>query len=516
MANEIDRRHFLGAGALVFGSSLFMTAARAQQSVGSENSTLRVGVVGPTLASIDPNTTLRTGSQSLVWAIYSRLTYLDEAGQVKPSLATSWERESPTVWVFKLDPEVSFENGVALDADVVVWNLRHIFDPTTAPSPALRWRASIDSVTKVDTRTIRIVTKQPILQLPNYLATVFFQEPGWAASHKPTSQALGSGPYRLETFVNEQQATLVRSNTYRGPKPVFDKIVVNGYASEATRLNALRNHEIDATLTINPSNFPSLLSVPGLKIGGEPGQRIQTLQFNFNRKPFQDIRVRQALNYAIDRESITKSVYKGTTSPNRTQVISRFYSGYDPDATVWGYDPEKSARLLTEAGYSKGFTVNVNVPSQTYAGAELAIQIIKQEWAKLGVTLDISVLPSGPWGDLNTTSDLAKAPDLIYWGIQNANLDSLENLRSWKSDYRDNDGVLPNHTEFDTLLNQAANAITDDEQLSLVRQANGWLRDNAALIYLWDQPQTYAYSDQLKWSPRYDDWFDYINIGKAG
>ena len=466
------------------GTLAACTAPSAAQATGATSDTLRVGVVGPTLVSIDPNTTLRTGSESIVWSVYSRLTSLDNNGQVKPDLATSWKQASTNSWTFTLRSGVTYSNGTPLTADTVVWNLQRDIDPSNADSPALNWRKQIADVVKVNDTQVRIDTKTPLLALPKDLATVFFLDPTWAKSHNPATEALGSGPYELQSYTPEQQAVLVRNPSYKGTAPAFAKVIVIGYADEATRLTALKNHEIDATLTIDPSNLSSLKGVSGLVVGGETGQRVQTLQLNFNRVPFQDIRVRQALNYAIDRDSITKSIYSGTTSASRTQVISKYYVGYDSGAAVWPYDLDKARQLLAEAGYANGFTVNVNVPSQTYAGAEQAIQIIKQEWAQLKVTLNVQVLPSGPWSDQNLTTDVSKAPDIIYWGIQNPNLDPVQNLLSWTTGYRTNDGALPNQSEYDNLVSQAATASTNTDLVSDIQQASAWLRNNAALIYL--------------------------------
>jgi len=500
---------------LVVGCAPPAANPEADLANGKASDTVKVGVHGPTLVSLHPAKTLRTGSQSIVWAIYPRLTELDGQGKVVPSSATSWERTSDNQWVFTLRDGVVYEQGQPFNADVVVWNFERYLDSTSDWTAASSWRSYIQSVKASGDHQVTITTKTPFLHLPEALATIFFLQPEWAQTHNPDLEAMGTGPYRLESYQQENKGVLVASDTYWGKKPDFTRVEVIGYAESATRLAALKNGEINLTITIDPVDLPDLRSSGNLVVGGSPGQRVQTLQFNFNRKPFQDQRVREALNYAIDRKSITDSIYLGTTEPNRTQVISRWYPGYEQNAPTWDYDPERAKQLLAEAGYAGGFTVNVNVPTATYAGAEQAIQVIAQSWAKLGVTLDISVLPSGPWGDRNVTTNLDEAPDLIYWGIQYPNLIAAYNLNSWTSNYRTNDGALPNQSEFDKIVKDAFAATDETGYLGKITEGSGWLRNNAALVYLWDQPQTYAYQKTLDWTPRYDDWIDYVNIKKA-
>lgn len=475
----------------------------------------RVGVHAPTLVSLDPNKVLRTGSQSIVWAVYSRLTQIDDTGRVVPDLATAWTQSSPTEWVFTLRDDAVFENGVRLDAGVVVWNLERILDPATGATVANGWNTLIASAVAVDPTTVRITTTTPFVTLPNALSTVFYLEPSWAQANNPAVAALGSGPYRLVSYAAENRGVLERSDTYYGEAPALERVEVVGYGESATRIAALKNGEIDATITIDPVELPDLRTRDTLEVGGAPGQRVQTLQLNFNVPQFRDVRVRQALNYAIDRERITASIYGGTTEPNHTQVISKHYAGYDASAPVWPYDLEQARRLLAEAGVGP-FEVDVNVPTATYAGAEQAIQVIAESWASLGITLKIGVLPSGPWGDRNTTKDPAAAPDIIYWGAQNPNLDPLRNLQHWTSDYRTNDGALPEQGDYDALYAAATQATSPEELRERVGAASAWLRANAALVYLWDQPQTYAYDEGLGWRPRFDDWIDFVHITPQG
>lgn len=472
--------------------------------------TLDVGVIAGTLASIHPGKFPRTGSQAIIWSVYSRLTQHDGDGNIIGDLATDWRRTSDTEWEFDIRTDAVFENGVPLDTDVILWNFEQHRDPDTDWTIAADWIDRVTDVSAVDEDTVRIVTDEPLLELPNYLTQIAFLEPGWAAEHNPDVEALGSGAYKLISYEAENSAALEASDTFWGDTPDYADVNIIAYSQASSRLAALKSRDIDLTITIAPTDLEDLTSDTQLIVGGSGGQRTHTLEFNFLRPELQDVRVRQALNYAIDRESIIENIYLGTTESNG-QTFSQHYRGYEPDYPTWEYDLDAAKELIASTPYAAGFDLNLIIPAEAYAGAELAAQAIADSWKQIGVNLEIEVLPTAVNWERYASED--NPPDLAYWGLQS--IEISQTLKSWRSDRRTNVGELENHAEFDQIIQELYTSATEEEFDEHVHEGSRWLTDNAALIFLWDQPQTYAYDSSIDWEPRYDDWIDLVNIKRA-
>lgn len=481
-------------------------AASNSSSQSDAEDVLRVGVPGSTLISLDPALSgSPRGDGSIISAIYGSLTALDQEANLVGDLATSWEQLSDTEWEFTLRDDVFYTNGEQFTADTVVWNYERLSDPDFAASN----RGGADrlaSVTAVDDLTVRFVTDGPFVDLPYQLTYVYLLDPTWAQDHDPATEALGTGPYTLSEFVSDDRVELAVNPDYYGDAPEYERVTVTSYANTATRLAALKNGELDAVFPVDPIDFIELESVPEIEVGGQQGSRIHTFIFNYDFEPFQDERVREAINYAIDKETIVASIYRGVTVPSRSQVISEWYPGYQEDYEPWPYDLDEARRLLEEAGYADGFKLTVSLPQAIYPGAEQAVQVIAAQLAELNITLDVEVLPSSTWQEKHSSDNAA---ELLYWGINSRFLSSLQNLQSWTNTKAYIHGDTEGLAEYSDLVARAGKAADSEEYVDYIHSASEILRDRAFAVFLWDQPQTSALSTAVEWPERFDDFLIY-------
>ncbi|MFT4182319.1 MAG: ABC transporter substrate-binding protein, partial [Rhizobium sp.] len=238
-----------------------------------------------------------------------------------------------------------------------------------------------------------------------------------------------------------------------------------------------------------------------LVAGARPSTRVQIIRFNTNIKPLDDARVRQALNYAIDKEAITKALFKGLVQPAHSQIITSFHEGYDTDLKAWPYDPQKAKELLAEAGYPDGFDVEMVFGKGTYVGGEQAAQIITQQLAAVGVRAQLNILPAPSH---NERAASPNAAGLTWFGYADTASIAAETLSYLGSTHFQTIGPVP--AAFDEAVKEAKAALTKEAELAAVKRATQIAADEALAIFLWDLPQTYAYSNKVVWDIRRDDW----------
>ena len=318
--------------------------------------------------------------------IYNGLTQIDKDGAVQPDLATSWDVSADGLtYTFHLKTGVKFSDGSPFGADDVKWTLDRDRDPKATGAQKQLFE-NIASVEVVDPATVKVTLSKP--------QGDFLYDMGWtdAAIVSPKSAAtnltnpVGTGPYQLGEWVKADHLTLVRNPNYSGTPPAMDKVIFRFISDPAAATNSMLAGDIDVF-----SAFPAPELVAQFKsdarfeviIGSTQGETIVAM--NNARPPLDNVKVREAIARAIDRNAIIEGTMFGYGTP-----IGSFYPPGDPayvDLTaVSAFDPAKSKQLLTDAGV-KDLTLTFKVPPVSYARS--AAPIIQQELADVGVKVNI-------------------------------------------------------------------------------------------------------------------------------
>ena len=362
--------------------------------------TLRVAV--PTLPPTLGNPYGANGSpSSLTWsALFDGLTGLDQDGRLVPALAVSWEMETPTQWRFDLRPDVRFSNGEPFDAAAVVatlnW-LRSADGQRTVIGTEIR---SVVAAEARDAHTVVLRTDTPDAILPARLSSVMIVPPVSWRDLGPDAFARvpsGTGPFRLEAWTDRgRSARLVAvPDSWRAPH--LRELTVLGLPDSAVRVQALRSGEADlAVVDIDDTDF---LVARGFSIVHAPAMQVMALAFNTERErptPVQDVRVRQALNYAIDREAIAGILLQGLAVP-AGQPASRGTHGHSPAVQPYPYDPERARALLAEAGFADGLSLTIQVAEGNMPAAPQIYQVVVQYFARVGVQARVQARPFSAW-----------------------------------------------------------------------------------------------------------------------
>jgi len=456
-----------------------------------------------TVTALDPAHARATGGDlSVLSQVLSSLTTLDANGKLIGDLATSWDVNSATQFTFHLNPKAKFQNGKPLDAAVVQWNFQRMMDP------AIKATANTDlnliaRVDVVDPQTVVFHTKDPWLELPRRMSWMFLLEPEWTKAHNPKVEVNASGAYRMVSFNPGGDIVLEVNPDFYGKPPAIRKVIYRGIDNAAARISGIRGGEIDGTLRIDPIDLAQLQSLSDYTVGAKEGQRYHVMKFHFGHQPLADIRVRQAINYAINKEAITKAIFRGYVGPGTTQVLNPQTPGFNTSYKPWPYDPEKAKALLAQAGYGSGLTLTLKTSAE---GSSLAVspitQIMAAQLAQVGVKLQVTLLPYSAFLALRTQPELA--PDFTYAGYVSQSNSATELFGQYSSKGPYAWGPMP--PAFDKAISVEREATDADTQITDIKAASQAMLDDVLEVFLFIQPQTYAINKRLNWKARTDDW----------
>ncbi|WOQ16117.1 ABC transporter substrate-binding protein [Raineyella sp. W15-4] len=446
------------------------------------------------------------GDGSIQRAIYEGLTSYDANQQLQPQLATSWQQTDQTTWTFTLRDGVTFSDGSPFTASDVVFTFNRYLDPNTKITTAAAVKAFVSSVEAPDDHTVVIHTKGPYLDLPDRLANFFIQDETFVKAHPDdVKAAVGTGPYVLDTVDLENGATLHRNDSYWGAEPQWKTVAYKVLETEAARVQAAQAGSIDVAIQYEPADLKLFGKSKDYTTGSQWSSWNNTLRLNENIKPLDDVRVRQALNYAIDKQAIIRDVLGADVQPLAGQALAAPYDKVNPDLTAYPYDPAKARQLLAEAGYPQGFDIELGLSTGTYVAQDAAAQVIAKQLGEVGVRVNITQQAFPNWVQ-RTYSD-QNAPGLYYIGYTSGYKAIAERLRTYATSNAQTHYAQPD-TTYDGLVAKVTTATTAEEQQQYANQATAQFRDQAHVVFLWPQPLTYVVRKNLQWTPRPEHWLE--------
>jgi len=451
--------------------------------------------------TLDPHQTASVGTDlSVISHIYTSLVLRGPDLKLQPSLATSWKAVDDTTWEFKLRSDVTFPDGEKLDAAAVKWNIDRVLNPDTK-ARIKSWFDPVQEAKVVDATTLDIITKSPYPALADQLSMFFLLPPRWAAENNPASKTMGSGPYTLKEWVKDDHITLELKDNYWGTKPAFKTVVFRPVPENSSRVAGLLAGDFDIAMGIPPNDFDRINSSGRAKAVAIASTRNALVKFNTLKKPFDDARVRQALNYAVDKDALIKNLLSGMTEVSKGQVLSPAYFGYNPDLQPYPYDPATAKQLLAEAGYADGMDVEFDVPTGTYLLGEQITQAIAEQLRQVGVRAKITEMPFSVYMDKYLKD--RNLANMAYITMAWPTLDADGLLSLWEMG---NQYAYWDNPDFAALLKKARSTTNQAQRLDLYKQATALMRDQAPVIFLFQQPATFAERNTVEWKGRPDDW----------
>ncbi len=385
--------------ALLLVLAVFALALAWPQSAASAQA-LRFAVSDIPRSMGNPYTENGTPSSYTWMAMFDALTRLDTEGNLEAGLATHWEVVGERTWRFHLREGVRFSNGEPLDARAVVATLEWLGSPAGLRTLIGNEVRGVESAVAVDEHVLEVTTKSPDAILPQRLSAAMIVAPdAWAALGPEgfAAQPVGTGPFRLAQWDDRRRRVTMVANSESWRMPVLSGMELIALPDDAVRVQALRSGEVD--LTIVDIEDIEFLASRGFQIHHRPSMQVMALAFNTERdppSPVRDQRVRQALNYAVNRQAIARILLQGLVEP-AGQPASRSTPGYNVDVPAYPYDPERARALLTEAGYAGGLELLIEAVDGGIPGANQIFQVVVQDLRRVGVQASLQLRPFSAW-----------------------------------------------------------------------------------------------------------------------
>ncbi|MCB1387334.1 MAG: ABC transporter substrate-binding protein [Nitratireductor sp.] len=477
------------------------------------------------IVSLDPYSYGDSYTINFLNHIYEGLVRYNRDLKIEPALATSWEIVSPTTWRFKLREGVKFHNGNDFTAEDVLASLVRVSDET---SPLKGNLPAYKSATVVDDHTIDIELTGPYPLLLNDLTNIHIFDKDWLVENnaeKPTDvsagvegyatfNANGTGPFKLESRTPEAQTILVvNENWWDEPQHNLTRIEFQPVSSAATRVAALLSGEVDFVDNAPVQDLPRLEAAPNLKVLERTDLR--TVMLGFNRReelvaggknPMNDLRVRQAMQMAVDMDLIQTKVMRGK-SRNAGTLVAPSIPGYSADLdTVVSADVEKAKALMAEAGYPDGFEFDFVCTNESYVNEEQFCQAIASMWSRIGLKPRLDV---GPTAKQTPKRANGKADVYTIGWATLPMLDTYSILVQMLHSKEGNAGVFNwggwSYPEIDRLTDEASVELDRDKRLAMETEALKIAKDEIVMMPLHQQPMAWAISSDFKDFPQFPD-----------
>ncbi len=326
-------------------------------------------------------------------AIFDTLVEVAPGGVPTPALAVSWDHEAPDRWRFSLRPGVVFSNGEAMDAAAVVSSFRRVMD-LSQPTVLSSLVAIVASVERVDDLTVEFATKRPVASLPTDIAGVWIVPPGaWQQKGEVefAKSPVGSGPFVVSRWTANEVALVANPLSWR--RPMVAGLTFIEVPDDSARLSAFLSGAIDVAIQTSPDGFDAIAGAGG-RVLATPAGTVYTLALNTERpgSPFADVRVRRAMNYAVDKDQIARVLYRGRVQPSG-QPASSITAGFDPKIAPYPYDPARARALLAEAGYAGGFDLVVEVVTNAIPADAATFSAVARDLAVVGIRAEVRSVP---------------------------------------------------------------------------------------------------------------------------
>lgn len=437
------------------------------------------------LVSLDPHETTDAGTRSVVFNMYEGLVKATSDGDLEPAVASSYViSEDATCYTFTLRDGILFSDGTAVTVEDVKYSIERY---ARIQGESSSFATAVDSVVIDDDSTVSIYLTEANSEFLAQLTVAIIP----ASNDDPAGNPIGTGPFKYLSYSVGQNLILERNEYYWGDAAYLDQVEFKFIADTETAFTQLLAGTIDILNYLTTSQVQTLEAQYSDQFNVVEGSMhyVHALFLNNDYEPLSDVRVRQALCYAIDRDEINQFLFNGASQIIGSHMIPALTTWYEEStADMYTYDVEKAKELLAEAGYADGFDLTISVPSSYSQHVDTA-QIIANQLEAVGIRVTIQEVEWSTW-----LSDVYKGRDYQATVISfDGDLNPSDWLARYQSDASNNFFNYSNE-EYDALLAEALAAIDTDEKADLYKQMQINLAENAAAVYIEDPADFVAVS----------------------
>ena len=467
---------------------------------------------GGEVATLDPAKQVSSPDIAVSNQMYEGLYRWSYTGQPKPCIALSHKLVNDTTWEFKLRKGVKFHDGSELTAKDVKFSIERMADPETKASFAAFY-SSIKEVQIINDETVRIITKTPDPILLKRLCMTLYILPSDLVQKQGVDtffqKPIGSGPWKFVSWSRNDKLILEANKDYWDGAPKEARLVFRPVPEVSARIAELQTGHADVITSIPPYLVAKVKESPNVAVHSMATGRAMWVYINTRKDgPLNNKKVRQAMNYAVDKEAICKHILLGSGVP-RAVALTPFHFGYDPSLKPYPYDPAMAKKLLAEAGYPNGFKVEFNTPHGKYLNDKEISEAIGKMLNAVGIQAKLNVLE---WGTHMQIVMGQKIEGLAFIGFGNVLSDADATLNFfYNPKSRGSYFSTPSLTEN---INRARSSMDPKKRLAIYKEVQAELYDEAPMIYLHQQLDNYGSSKTLKGLEIWDEIFFFKNVMK--
>ena len=448
-----------------------------------DSSEIVVGIPQDLEDSLDPHKALAAGTKEILFNVYEGLLKPDSQGNNIPAVAESYTvSEDLMTYTFKLRDGIKFHNGKNVTADDVKYSIDKFAGISDGSEPLVSAFSVIEEVNIIDDKTVDVVLNTPDTDLPTYLAMVS------AAiipkdNENPDTVAIGTGPYKYVSRSPQENVICEAFDDYWGEKANIKNVTFKVEANADSIVMDLLGGSIDFYARLTIDQVKQLNDEFSVYEGTM--NLVQALYLNNNVKPFDDVRVRQALSYATDVDEILDITAEGKGTKIGSSMFPAFGKYYDESLSeLYPTDIEKAKELLKEAGYENGFNMTITVPSNYQPHIDVA-QVLAEQYKKIGVNAEIQLVEWNSWlSDVYTGRNF----ESTVIGVDASYLAASALLSRFESTAANN-FINFKSDVYDKAYNKTLTTADDDERTALYLECEKILADEAANVYIQDLPE---------------------------
>lgn len=446
---------------------------------GETSSQITIGIPQDMEDSLDPNKAVAAGTKEVYFNMFEGLLKPDSDGNLTPAVASDYNiSEDKLTYTFTLREGIRFHNGELVTVEDIKFSIDKCAD-TSSGSSLVAAFSNIDSVNVLDASTVEIVLKTPDSDFPASLADVNASIVP-ASNEQPDSVAIGTGPYRYVSRSPQENFILEKFEDYWGEAAHIEHVTLKVCSNPDTLVMELNGGAVDMIARVTTAQAEQLSD--DFEVLEGTMNLVQALYLNNAAEPFDDVRVRQALCYAVDKEELLLMVSDGKGTPIGSSMFPAFGKYYMPELNdVYKTDVEKAKSLLTEAGYPDGFTFTMKVPSNYTQHVDTA-QVLAEQLKAIGVNAQIELIE---WESWLSEVYSERNYEATVVGVDASNLTASALLQRFEST-AGNNFVNYSSIAYDEAFHNAQAAVDEKEQTAYYKECETLLTQDAANVYIQD------------------------------
>jgi peptide/nickel transport system substrate-binding protein len=506
--NLMNRRNWLVRAAIL---SLYSLATALSFAAGPAKIDRVVIAQGVYPVSFDPHRSIDIPSRNIHANIYDTLLVRDQKLQLAPSLAESYKRIDDNTWEFKLRKNVVFQNGEPFDAKDVKFSIDRVLS-ANEKSPQRGWINTVTSVQVVDNSTVRIVTNGPDPVLPARLTLIFMVPDQYVkevGTEKFATNPVGTGPYKIGKWERGDYLDLDANPTYWGKAPIVKQARFRTIADTAARLAALRSGDVQLTTNLPADYLESIKKTAGLTVSTAPSSRVMFIALvNTKKGPLQDVRVRQAINHAVDVKAIINGVLLGYG--NRSGSVNGHLLrllGTDYKEPLYDYNPAKAKQFLAAAGYPNGFEISLDSPNGRYPMDKDISQVVASQLRQVGIKVNVKLNEWGSYAQKFTTHN-TEPMYMLGWSLPSLDPDH------WATPMLATGEPISNFQseKVNKLITSARVTLDPQKRTAIYKELNNAVHEEAPWLFLFQPVDIYGVSKLISWTARSDEGLNLVDI----